>query len=60
MDEDLVWLPRTDITLADARSQFTALHFAKESLTPVERQVLHLAEGLLRLVDEQREQGGRR
>ncbi len=44
-------LPDTGMTFDEARQQLTALHFAKEALSDTEREVLHIAEGLLRLVD---------
>ena len=44
-------LPWTDLTFEQARSQLSAFHFSMESLAPGERQILYIAEGLLRLVD---------
>lgn len=48
---DQVYLPWTGITLQEARQELSNLHFAKESLSPGERRILYLAEGLLRLAD---------
>lgn len=49
-------LPRTGVTLEEARRTITGLHFSKEALCEHERALLHLTEGLLRLVDEMRQQ----
>lgn len=49
-DSDL--LPWTGITLKEARNKLTGLHFAKESLTDGEREILYIAEALMRRVDE--------
>ena len=49
-EQDL--LPWTGITVREARDKLSALHFAKESLTGGEREILYIAEGLLRLIDE--------
>ena len=48
---DRTMLPWTDLTFEQARNQLSAFHFSQESLTPGERQILYIAEGLLRLVD---------
>jgi hypothetical protein len=40
-----------DFDLEDARRQVSALHFTKEALTDLERDVLRLAESLLREVE---------
>jgi len=48
----MIELPGTGISLDAARAKLTGLHFAKEMLTDNEREVLYLAEGLLRLVDD--------
>lgn len=45
-------LPWTGTTLKEARSKLSGLHFAKESLTDGEREILYIAEALLRRVDE--------
>lgn len=45
-------LPLTGVTLDDARTRITALHFAREALSDAEDELLTLAEGLLRLLDE--------
>lgn len=44
-------LPRTSMTLDRARAILTGLHFTQESLSVREREILHIAEGLLRLLD---------
>lgn len=51
-------LPRSDFTLDDARARVSGWHFAKEALSRGEREILHVAEALLRLLDE--EAGGYR
>ena len=48
----MTFLPWTDLTLEDARSKLSGLHFAKEALTDREREILYIAEALLRLIDE--------
>lgn len=45
-------LPWTGMTLKEARSKLSGLHFAKEGLTDGEREILYIAEALLRRVDE--------
>lgn len=50
-------VPQTGITLEHARTLISALHFAKEALTQQERDILYLAEGLLRLIDAGDENG---
>lgn len=44
-------LPLTGISLNQARTKITALHFAKEALSDGEFELLAIAEGLLRLLD---------
>ena len=44
-------LPKTGITLAEARTTLSGLHFATEALSEGEREILYIAEGLLRLID---------
>lgn len=44
-------LPLTSMTLADARTKLSGLHFAKECLSDGERDILYVAEALLRLID---------
>ena len=44
-------LPLTGITLDEARTKVTALHFAREALSDAEDELLAIAEGLLRLLD---------
>lgn len=51
-------LPRTDLTLDSARAKLSGWHFAKEALSSGEREILFVAEALLRLLDE--EAGGYR
>lgn len=41
------------MTLSEARSRLSGLHFAKEALTDSEREILYVAEALLRYVDRQ-------
>jgi len=46
-------LPRcAELTLDSARSKLAAYHFSQEALTKGERQILFIAEAVLRLVDE--------
>lgn len=45
-------LPWTGVTLKEARSKLSGLHFAKEGLTDGEREILYIAEALLRRLDE--------
>lgn len=45
------FLPNTSLTLDDARSRLSGLHFAKEALSATEREVLYIAEALLRHID---------
>lgn len=52
LNDPSVVLPRTGITLDAARNTLTGLHFAKESLSASEREILYIAEGLLRLIDD--------
>lgn len=51
-------LPLLGLTLDEARAKLTALHFAKEMLTDPEREILQIAEGLLRLIDVRLAGGG--
>lgn len=44
-------LPRIGMTLSEATSILSGLHFAQESLTDTEREILRIAEGLLRLIN---------
>lgn len=44
-------LPATGLTVDQARSKLSGWHFAKECLSDGERDILHVAEGLLRLID---------
>lgn len=44
-------VPPTGMTLDKVRSQLSGLHFAKEALSPKERQILSLAESLLFYID---------
>jgi hypothetical protein len=46
-------LPWTGLTVGEARSRLAGWHFAKESLTDGEAAILYVAEGLLRLMDEE-------
>lgn len=45
-------LPHTGLTLDQTRAKLSGLHFAQEVLSDKEREILYLAEGLLRLIDE--------
>lgn len=45
-------LPWTGMSLKEARNKLSGLHFAKESLTEGEREILYVAEALLRQIDE--------
>ena len=53
-------LPWTGLTVSDARSRLSGLHFAKDVLSEAEREILYIAEGLLRLLDEEAPEGFRR
>lgn len=44
-------LPRSELTLDQARAKLSGWHFAQEALTEGEREILHVAEALLRLHD---------
>lgn len=44
-------LPLTTLTLNDARSKLSGWHFAKEALSDGEREILEVAEALMRLID---------
>lgn len=50
-DLDQQLLPWTGITVGEARQRLAILHFSQEILTEKERDILYLAEGLLRLLD---------
>ena len=54
MWDEYTILPRKGFTIGEARRTLAGLHFAQESLTSGERNILHLAEGLLNLIDEDR------
>ena len=54
MWDEYTILPRKGFTIREARRTLAGLHFAQESLTTGERTILHLAEGLLNLIDEDR------
>lgn len=45
------FLPGTSLTLDEVRSRLSGLHFAKEALSETEREMLYLAEALLRHID---------
>lgn len=51
-------LPLVGLTLDEARERLTSLHFAKEMLSDHERELLAIAEGLLRLIDFRLAGGG--
>jgi hypothetical protein len=40
------------MTLQEARNKLAGWHFSQESLTPGERQILYVAEALLRQIDD--------
>ena len=42
---------KTGLSLDDARSKLAGLHFAQESLTYSQREILHIAEAVLRMYD---------
>ncbi len=44
-------LPLSNLTLDDARAKIAGWHFAKESLSKLELEMLAVAEALLRLLD---------
>ena len=46
-------LPNSDLTLADARAKLSGWHFSKEALSDDEREILHVGEALLRLIDHE-------
>jgi hypothetical protein len=50
--QEPVYLPSSPLTLEEARRRLAAWHFNKEALTAEERQILAVAEALLRLIDE--------
>jgi len=45
-------LPRTHLTLHDARSKLAGWHFSQEALSQGEREILYVAEAVLRYADE--------
>jgi hypothetical protein len=45
-------LPNTDLTLHAARQKLAGWHFSQEALTKGEREILYVAEALLRLIDK--------
>lgn len=45
-------LPWTGMSLKEARSKLSGLHFAKEQLSDGEREILYIAEALLKRIDE--------
>lgn len=47
------FLPNTSLTLDEARSRLSGWHFAKETLSDGERDILYVAEALLRRLDAQ-------
>lgn len=49
------FLPWTGMTLKEARSRLSGYHFAKEMLSDGERDILYIAEALLRKIDEDAE-----
>lgn len=49
--EETSYLPRTDLTLHRARQKLAGWHFSQESLTDGEREILYVAEALLRQID---------
>lgn len=51
-------LPLLGLTLDEARERLTSLHFAREALSDPEREILRIAEGLLRLIDQRLAGGG--
>jgi hypothetical protein len=50
-------LPMTDLTLDQARSKLAGWHFAKESLTDGEAEILYVAEAVLREFDRRSPRG---
>lgn len=48
-----IYLPWTDLTVDDARRKLAGWHFAKEALSKGEREILYVAEALLRELDRQ-------
>ena len=50
---DTEFLPWTHLTLDDVRRKLAGWHFAKESLSDGEIEILYIAEALLRQVDHQ-------
>lgn len=54
------WLPWTSITIDEARAKLSGLHFAKEALSDGEREILYIAEGLLRVLDDRDPNGNAR
>lgn len=50
-EHGLTVLPMTSMTLDRARSRLSGWHFSKECLSDGEREILYVAEALMRLVD---------
>lgn len=49
------YLPWTHLTLDDARAKLAGWHFAKEALSDSEREILYVAEAVLRELDRRTE-----
>lgn len=49
---EYTFLPKTCLMLRDAHTKLAGLHFSQETLTVGEREILYLAEALLRLIDD--------
>ena len=56
----LTQLRGTDMSFDTVRSKLAGLHFSKECLTSGEREILHLAELLMNLIDSEDPSGYRR
>lgn len=52
-------MPKTDLTVDDARSKFAGWHFMQEQLTGGEREILYVAEAVLRELDYREESSER-
>lgn len=46
-------MPKTDLTVDDARSKLAGWHFMQEALTSREREILYVAEAVLRELDSE-------
>lgn len=46
-------LPKSEMTLDDVRRRLAGWHFSQECLSEGEREILTVAEALLRLLDEE-------